>query len=302
MLFDNYDTLVRGIPFYEKFISIFHMLDNVLTINNIDNPKQTISYLKETNVVKEINDLQIKLVRERDSLLVSPVASLASNLRGLISNERENDRNGIIKSKKTLLSFINFEYASVTYTKIVEYLNMTLEERDRRGSKLVLVAGTTDLNDRIFVNEEIHRIYDISKESMYYVVPLLGCTLEVFKTYITKYKFDYVHIAGHGTQNGYICFQGANAKPTTVERVFLQSNKSIDMLFINCCHSRLFYDQISDKSLSACYITYKDELSSQHALDFSNAFYTSKFWGDNKIRDSFDVAQSNHNDNNYELN
>ena len=120
MVFDNYDALVRDIPFSENFISICHKLDNVLKVDSFektDNLQETIAHLKSINVVKELNDLQAKLVRAKISLLVSPVSSLAANLRGFVSNEKYNIQGNLIKRKKTLLSYINFKYASIAYQK-----------------------------------------------------------------------------------------------------------------------------------------------------------------------------------------
>ena len=304
MVFDNYDALVRGIPFYENFISICHKLDNVLKVDSFektDNLQETIAHLKSINVVKEIHDLQFKLIRAKIPLLVSPVSSLAVNLRGFISNEKDNIQGNLIKSKKTLLSYINFKYASIVYQKFEEYLSMSMEEVERNGYKLVLAVGTTDLNDDVGVNNEIDTIYDLSNNSKYYVIPLMGCTYDVFKTYITKYNFDYIHIAGHGKENGYICFQGSNVRPEKIENIFAINNRSVDLFFVNCCYSRLFYDQISNKSLSNLYITYKNSLSAQKAFDFSIAFYTSAFCANNDVTCSFGNAQINNYDINYEL-
>ena len=304
MVFDNYDVLVRGIPFYENFISICHKLDNVLKVDSFektDNLQETIAHLESINVVKEIHDLQFKLIRAKIPLLVSPVSSLATNLRGFISNEQGNIQDNLIKSRKTLFSYINFKYASITYLKIIKYLNMPREQAYCNGYKLVLAVGTTDLSDDVHVNDEINDIYALSNDSRYYVIPLMGCTYDVFKTYITKYIFDYIHIAGHGKENGYICFQGSIVRPEKIENIFAINNRSVDLLFVNCCYSRLFYDQISNKSLSNLYITYKDSLSAQKAFDFSNAFYTSVFVANNDVTSSFNSAQINNSDNNYEL-
>lgn len=304
MVFDNYDALISGIPFYENFISIYHKLDNVLKVDSFektDDIEETIAYLKNIDVEKELNDLQTKLVRAKISLLVSPVSSLAANLRGFISNKRHNIQDNLIKRKKTLLSYINFKYASIAYLKVVEYLNMPQEEVYRNGYKLVLAVGTIDLNDDVCVKKEIDEIYNLSDKSKYCVIPLMGCTYDVFKTFITKYNFDYIHIAGHGKENGYICFQGSNVRPEKIENIFATNNRSMDLLFVNCCYSRLFYDQISNKLLSNLYITYKNSLSAQKAFDFSSAFYTYTFCANNDVTCSFDNAQKNNKDNNYEL-
>lgn len=304
MVFDNYDALVRGIPFYENFISICHKLDNVLKVDSfdkIDNIEKNIAYLKSIDVVKELYSLQSKLKGEKNPLLVSPVASLATNLRGFISNEQGNIQDNLIKSRKTLFSYINFKYASITYLKIIEYLNMPREEVHRNGYKLVLAVGTTDLSDDVHVNDEINNIYALSINSRYYVIPLMGCTYDVFKTYITKYTFDYIHIAGHGTQRGSICFQGSNATPKKIENIFATNNCNMDLLFVNFCYSRLFYNELNNTSLSNAYITYNNSLPAQKAFDFSNIFYTSLFVANNNVTSSFGNAQINNYDINYEL-
>ena len=178
---------------------------------------------------------------------------------------------------------------------------MPREELERKGNKLVLAFGTTYLNDDINVNNEIETIYNLSNNSKYCVIPLMGCTYDVFKTYIIKYNFDYIHIAGHGTESGYICFQGSNARPEKIENIFTTNNRSMDLLFINCCYSRLFYDNIRNKSLSSLYITYKNSLSAQKAFDFSIAFYTFAFCANNEVTDAFNNTQKDNSDINYEL-
>lgn len=301
MLFEDYYLKIENDIHYNSFKKIYDVFSNVIDMDSNDLILNSIDYLRESNIVSKIKHLQSISRRTKLPMLVSATTSLLVNLNGLISMQTMRKNELIIKSRKVLLSFINFEYATIEYNKIISYLELTEEQKIEGNHKLVLAIGTTDLGESIKVNEEIKVIYDLSKNTNYHVISLMECTIDAFKTYLSIYKFDYIHIAGHGMPNGNICFYKSNAKPITIEKYIISNNQLLELFFVNCCYSKEFYNKLSDRSFSDKYITYKVSLVARRTLNFSEVYYSYKFIHNYSISDSFSSAEGNIHDSNYEL-
>lgn len=125
------------------------------------------------------------------------------------------------------------------------------------------------------------------------VIPIYGCSFDVFKTNICKYLPQYIHLAGHGSQNK-IMFSDA---PVTYKKFKTHIQECIqddfELLFLNCCNTYCYIER-KGVPFSVYSICYDNELSSKQAKDVSDVFYQGIING-SSVEDAW--KQTNHSTN-----
>lgn len=296
MIVNDYKNLIANDKHYDVFVNIYDVFHKFMEIQ--DDVKKSIDYLISENIINILKKLWNFFIKNKVKYINSSISSLFKNVQSLIKSQTNTD--STIKRRKVILSYINFELSSVSYEKINEVINMTQEERKKENKKVILVIGGTNLNDNINVSKEIEEIRKIFySKGNYYVISVIGCTIDVFRSFIKNYSFDYFHFAGHGTSEGNICLYGSNAKPSTIEKIFNTHSRMVECCFFNNCYSSTFYCSISIK-FSNYYIVYDGLLNSKLAFDFSENYYNC-LSNTNSAKGSYVSTQSNFNNPNYIL-
>ena len=294
MIFENYFDLIKDDEHYNVFVRISETFEYV---NKIQDIEMSIEYLISSNIIEDIKKLWSVFYRKKIKYIYSTITSLLKNLNSFIQSNKSSD--SVIKKKKLLLANINFEYSAISYKEFNKILSISKEQREKENKKIALAIGGTDFNDSINANREINNIKKLSLNSNCLVVAVMACTVDVFKSFVKHYNFDYIHFAGHGTADGKLCFYKSNVKPSTIQNFFSNNQKKTGLLFLNNCYSKNFYSQLL-LNIAFNYVTYDDSLNSLAAYNFSDTFYGYLFIKGN-VANAFKLTQININDYHYLL-
>ena len=287
MIIENYRELISNDVNLIDFVRIYDVFNHFNEYEDINEGKK---YLVSEQIDKVIKKLCGKFRVQKIKYIYSAVSSLKSNISSFISSSSNNG--SIIQKRKLLLSYINFELSSVSYLDINNMLSMTQEERIAENHKVILVLGGTDLiEDDINTAKEINMIRKTFVNTNYHVISYIGCTIDIFRAFVSKYEFECFHFAGHGTPDGKLCFYKSNAKASTIEKIFTSNNRVAELNFFNNCYSYSFYTQLSSRIANNS-IVYDGNLSSVKAYNFSETYYGA-FVVNDSTSGSFNSAQMN---------
>lgn len=269
MIYEDYERLVSDEEYSNEFIKINSIMTRAYRIRDF---YEAISYLMQTDILSLTKSLSSYCLKRK--VLDTYYRSFAHNIRGLLDNiSRKRDRS-LIKYNKTLISYMNLEMITIDYKRIENFLKEPILAPHQ---KIILAIGIVNLTEKIKVNEEIKNIYDLSRsQPNYIVIPSIGCTIDVFRTLISKYPISILHIAGHGSPNR-LQFVGSFVTPRAFETSFAYT---LDWLCLNCCDSNSFISLISYNHWYND-ISYIGKLNDSLAYDFSNGLYLNFFY--NKI-------------------
>lgn len=253
-----------------------YLLDEISDLLNNDELKMHIS-----EIGKEAR-------KGKSSILSTYVLSLQRNIADYI---KMNDSEQIVrkvKLKKLLYSYINVTRYVIDYDTLENLIN----RGPQNGEKIVLALGLIKVeDDDIKVNEEIQFMVDSSRmTNNYFVIPIYGCSTNVFASINRKVHANIVHIAGHGiNENGRkaICFVDANMTfPKLCEKLAMRR----EMVFLNCCNT---YEYVEGNTIpvSDCSIVHEGSVIANVAYEFSERFYN-ELWRTEDLLRAWDVART----------
>lgn len=288
----EYIELIADNKFKEHIMPIFQKLEIYLD----DKTEFSVDLLDEIRAL--LNDYELRghisaIIKEakadKSQILGTYAYSLQRNVTGYIKMENSELNVRRKKLAKLLLSYINVTRYIIDYNTIEELIN----RGPQNGEKLVLALGLVKIDeDDIKVNTEIDHIVELSRQNpMYFVIPIYGCSTNVFATINEKTHADIIHIAGHGANcsNGktVICFTDANM---TFDRLCKKIQPPQEIIFLNCCNT---YEYVGKKPISIAdsSIVHDGSVSASIALDFSDNFYTT-FLQTGNLNTAWDAAKS----------
>lgn len=295
MVIEGYKQLISNDENSSEFIRIYDVFHRFVEFGDITEGRQ---YLISEKIDEVINRLIGRFQVKKTKYINSSMISLRSNINSFISAPI--NRESIIKRRKLILSYISFELSSVSYLDINRVLTMTSEEKTNGNHKIILVLCGVDLEeDDINAIREMCMIRNTFLNTNYHVIAYVGCTIDIFRSFVKNYEFQYFHFVGHGTSDGKICFYKSNAKPETVENIFISNFRFPELSFFNSCNSYSFYGRLSSR-IANNYIVYDGDLSVSTAFNFSETYYGSFVINDSGYS-SFQAAQLNHKNTSYKF-
>ena len=288
----EYIELLSDNKLKEHIVPLFMLLEKYVEYKT----EYSIDLLNEVNALLNNDEIQIhisSIIKEakndKSGILGTYAHSLQRNVIGYIKMENSEPSVRRRKLAKLLLSYINVTRYIIDYNTIEELIN----RGPQNGEKLVLALGLVKIDeDDIKVNTEIDHIVELSRQNpMYFVIPIYGCSTNVFATINEKIHADIIHIAGHGAKcsNGktVICFTDANM---TFDRLCSKIQPRQTIIFLNCCNTYEFVRE-SPISISDNSIVHAGSVSASIALNFSDNFYATFLQTDN-LNTAWDAAKS----------
>lgn len=212
-----------------------------------------------------INDMNLKI-------MLPYMDSLNQNISQFITRNMITET----KWKKIINSYINVSRLAIDAEKIEKII----KDGCPNNEKIIIAISMIDITqDDINVSKEIDDLVSTaSNYNKYWIIPAHGCSTNVFRSMVQRFKFDMLHIAGHSS---------FNAKSKKYSLLFTDSNMTynkfkqtipddLDFIFINCCNS---YEFTNGEKLSICgkTIVHNNELSASIAKNFSETYYSSLF-------------------------
>lgn len=170
-------------------------IDNPINYENIEELNAIAKELDNEEIRKHLSIIRKGTKKSGTSVLGSYVDSLQKNIKGYTKLKPDN-KDRVWKLKKVLCSYLNVTRYIIHYKE----LENILKRGPEKGEKIVLAIGLVDIkNDDIHVSDEINYLVDSSKAiSNYYVIPVHGCTTNIFMSINRKIHADIIHLAGHG--------------------------------------------------------------------------------------------------------
>ncbi len=287
--------------FTEKIMPIFDFFechlyeDTILDLNSII---AIIDNLNNNNIKNTISCLRKTLFQNMRGLLLSYCISLFENVRQFIDMRNTGDFDKLIqKWKKVLLSYINLSRLIVDDHKIQRALSI-----QDASINIILCISTIHIeNDDVKVNKEVANIQDTINQNpneAFLVIPIHGCSFEMFEKQIQRYNITHIHIAGHSSASK-IEFSDNGVTYKKLRNHIEKLNRHFKLLFLNCCFTFEYLNELpflySDKS-----ICHEAELNGTTAYDVSHIFYTNLFQG-SSIDEAWSMVQNSIEDNQYHV-
>ena len=235
--------------------------------------------LEDVELKKHITAIAKEAKLSKNSVLPTLVRSLQLNIAGYAKMDTERVASRKIKLAKILRSYINVTRNIIGYDALQEII----QSGAQNGQKIVLAIAMLNVeDDDIKVNDEIDRIVELSGNNLddhYFVIPIHGCTTNVFTTISERIFADIIHICGHVDRpvpNRYVLeFSDANmsyAKFCEKINLFPGAHTDRELIFLNCCYS---YEYINADTIagSRCTIAHKGPVGRNIAYDTSELFY-----------------------------
>lgn len=269
--------------------------DTMMDLNSIIAIRDNIN---NNDIKSKISCLRKALYQNIRGLLLSYCISLFQNVQQFIRMVNSEDFNKLKqKWKKVLLSYINLSRLIVDDDKI----QRALSDQDAT-IKIILCVSTIHIeNDDVRVNKEVANIQDIINQNpndAFLVIPIHGCSFEMFENQIKRYNITHIHIAGHSSTSK-IEFSDNGVTYKKLQNHIEKLNRHFELLFLNCCFSFEYIKELpfpySDKS-----ICHETELNGTTAYDASDIFYTHMFQG-NSIDEAWTMVQNSIEDNLYHV-
>lgn len=175
-----------------------------------------------------------------------------------------------------------------------------IDQLKSNQSKIILAMGTVDEyyeidddnekdneDDNLLfegIKEEIEYICGVSTTSdKYIVIPILGCSFEMFQKLNNSIDVSAIHISGHGTRTEkYIWFCKQNI---TLDQLSSCINRNLDFIFLNCCRSDGF---VEHKCLNNCQrtIVYTRDVVAKWGPSDGASFYQNILCNDYSMDDA----------------
>ena len=297
----EYIELIADNKFKEHIMPIFQKLEKYLD----DKTEFSVDLLDEIRVL--LNDYELRghisaIIKEakadKSQILGTYAFSLQSNVTGYIKMENSEQNVRRKKLAKLLLSYINVTRYVIDYNTIEELIN----RGPQNGEKLVLALGLVKIDeDDIKVNTEIDRIVELSRlTNTYFVVPIYGCSTDVFAKITQHIHASIIHMAGHGihTKNGRtaICFVDANM---SFSRLCEKIATRKELIFLNCCNT-YEYIEMSPIPVAEHALVHEGEVLSNVAYSFCESFY-STLWQTDSLNAAWDAAKTTEDPLKYHL-
>ena len=288
----EYTELIADNKFKEHIIPIFNKLEKYVehkTEYSADLLNYIGALLNDDDLRGHISAI-IKTAKTDKSKILSTYAfSFQRNVTGYIKMENSESNLRIRKLAKLLLAYINVTRYVIDYNIIEELIN----RGPQNGEKLVLALGLVKIDeDDIKVNTEIDRIVELSRlTDNYYVIPIYGCSTDVFAKITQQINASIIHMAGHGiqTKNGRtaICFVDSNM---SFSRLCEKIATRKELIFLNCCNT-YEYIEMSPIPIADHAVVHEGEVLSNVAYSFCESFY-STLWPTSNLNAAWDAAKT----------
>lgn len=267
---------------FEKYI------ENEIDYSSISVFNEVLTIVQNESLGFHLSEIRKVSSKEKSSIMKTYVASMQRNIADYkkVSNSSISVRTG--KLKKLLCSYINVSRYVIDYEK----LEQIISAGPRNGEKIILAIGLVSIeDDDIKVNDEINYMVDSVRNSAnYFVIPIYGCSTNVFSRILQKVNADIVHIAGHGIAFGrkkVICFTDSNM---TYSKLCEKIASRKDLIFLNCCNTYEFVNNTSIP-IATKTIVHEREVDAYIALQFSRSFYE-HLWISGDVNQSWNVARN----------
>lgn len=214
------------------------------------------------------------------AILVTHIDSLYQNMRGYTKMIDRDQQTRETKLNKILGSYANISRLVVNYRMIANQCEQAVQE----GRKIILALGLVnpEIKEDIWqINAEIDNMLDLFRHSPeFLVIPVYGCTTNVFATLMQKLPATEIHVAGHGCENSK---KQVILQFTDSNMIFDRFLKKIgckdpenavhrELICLNCCHSYKFVDKkmIPETDYT---IVHDDTVDGEVAFNFCESFY-----------------------------
>lgn len=288
----EYIELLADNKFKEHIIPIFDQLEKYVepkTEYSADSLNY-ISVLLNNDELRSHISAIIKTAKTDKSKILSTYAlSFQRNVTGYIKMENSEQNVRRKKLAKLLLSYINVTRYIVDYNTIEELIN----RGPQNGEKLVLALGLVNIDeDDIKVNTEIDRIVELSRlTDNFFVIPIYGCSTNVFAKITQQIHSSIIHMAGHGihTNKGRtaICFVDSHM---SFSRLCEKIATRKELIFLNCCNT-YEYIEMSPIPVSDHALVHEGDVRSNVAYSFCESFY-STLWQTDNLNAAWDAAKT----------
>ncbi|WP_242520675.1 MULTISPECIES: hypothetical protein [Lactococcus] len=158
-------------------------------------------------------------------------------------------------------------------------------------------------NDDVKANDEVNNISQIITHPDYLVIPIHGCSTNIFRTIFDSFSsIDILHIAGHtAISNNRTLLQFVDSNMTFTKFNEIIQYHQFYLAFLNCCSTLEFANNTNIPNALNC-VLHNDKVTNTHAYDFSDHFFTT-FNTTNDVSSSWHCAFQNSNETpfNYRL-
>ena len=271
MLREEYERHINNLPYRDVLLELYDFFSVYIYDNG---NKINIYKLSNNDVLVFNNDYINKNIDENVSLIFkesikngfTPFRSIATSFR--INSKNFIDNPTYTNLTKLLSIYPNIEFVTGFLTELEN-----LKENNSDNTKIVFAVGLDDEGGKLKVCDEIDRIFELSRDTNYFVIPIKYCTKSIFDTYIQIFNFSCVHIAGHGDP-GHLYFKGEKMTPAAFSKIYGPNRKN-ELLILNCCFSHSYKMRLAPVSIN--YITVEGEIGVTSAYTFSDEYYQNLF-------------------------
>ena len=288
----EYIELIADNKFKEHIMPIFQKLEKYLDVKtefSVDLLDEIRALLNDYELRGHISAIIKEAKADKSQILGTYALSLQSNVTGYIKMENSEQNVRRKKLAKLLLSYINVTRYIVDYNTIEELIN----RGPQNGEKLVLALGLVNIDeDDIKVNTEIDRIVELSRlNDNFFVIPIYGCSTNVFAKITQQIHSSIIHMAGHGihTNKGRtaICFVDSHM---SFSRLCEKIATRKELIFLNCCNT-YEYIEMSPIPVSDHALVHEGDVRSNVAYSFCESFY-STLWQTDNLNAAWDAAKT----------
>lgn len=277
-------TIEEKNDLYNRITEIELIFDNCPFVEeNIISVENAILYLRQSNLYNKICSLNFCLNKYGLYIVKLYCESLKSYLRLLIAVNRAG------KEIERWVSFLSaFEtFRNLTRKEILNYYINLDNSCGGTGDTEYLLACSTMVDDSRHTEREVLRILDFSGHK-YVVIPVLKCKTTLFEKILYRYNVKAIHIASHGKPNK-IEFLDSDLGHRGFKNIFMRTNTSLDLLFLNACESETLR---KDLCTLCNLITYDGILYLPTPYNFAESFYLYFLVQNNSLNNSFVYSKS----------
>lgn len=233
--------------------------------------------VKDAYVEKHIKELK-KFISENE-VLNTTLESFLRAIHDFNTSSSTNAIDGLNAWIRVLCAYFNTTRMFVAIEKLNKFLNHnkgklilaigTINSIDKnekyRQTDLALLSENKSEIDDIFAASTQKALYE---ESDYIVIPVLGCSFELYCKLMKTLDISILHCSGHGLD---YCIQFGDEKINLEQFTSVISTK-MEIVFLNCCQS---YSFVCGKCLSNCDFTivYDGNAISPFASEDGATFY-----------------------------
>ncbi|HEM5964280.1 TPA: hypothetical protein U2B31_002007 [Streptococcus suis] len=265
------ETIMPIFDFFEQYIDSKSNSQENEKVYSDDEILTIYEMLVEQKILDKISSLRSKISSDSYTVAKSFVLSFQQNTSQFVASEKFRSR---VKWKKILNSYVNVSRILLEGEKLQSLL-AGLHENQR----LILAMSLIDpQDDKIKADAEIQRICELfESDPDIIVIPIHGCTTNVFKTILEKIpRINMLHLAGHTCTNsrGEVLMSFVDSNMTFGKYSNWISSHIFEVSFYNCCSTLEFVrNHYSLNSMRK--ILHSGKVGSQVAYNFSEDFYSS---------------------------